>query len=239
MNSPKIELILGDCMDGMRGMRDKEFELAIVDPPYGIGVGNVGKMTSVSRKQYTKKSWDEATPSFEYFEELRRVSKNQIIWGANFFDGVGLCGGGIVWNKLGKDIGHRKPIPNLSDCEIAYCSSRNNVKMFSYTQIGNVYGNNYQIDWDQQRIHPTQKPVALYTWLLLNYAHPGDRILDTHAGSMSSIIACIIAGYSITAYEIDKEYFEAGCQRVMKFVKQGDIFREQPQIIINGDIQAY
>jgi site-specific DNA-methyltransferase (adenine-specific) len=209
-----------DCMELMAEYPDKHFDLAIVDPPYGIGVSGEGKMTSNSRKEYARKNWDDAVPPPEYFAELRRVSKSQIIWGANFFDGVGICGGGIVWNKLGKNIGRREPMPNLSDCEIAYCSSRNNVKMFSYTQIGNVVGNDYRVDWNQQRIHPTQKPVALYEWLLENYAKPGQRILDTHMGSGSIAIACHYARLHLTACEIDEDYFKAACARIERETAQ-------------------
>ena len=219
-----IELLNTDCMTYMKGLDDNAFELALVDPPYGIGVANKSKMTGASKKEYAIKTWDDNVPPIEYFEELRRVSKNQIIWGANYFDGVGLNGGAIIWNKLGKDIGRREPMPNLSDCEIAYCSMRNNVKMFSYTQIGNVYGNDYQIDWKQNRIHPTQKPVKLYEWLLSNYAKKGDRILDTHGGSMSSMIACHYGGFDAVCCELDKDYFEAGKLRFEKETSQLAMF---------------
>ena len=208
-----VELLNWDCMAYMATLEDNAFELAIVDPPYGIGVSAVGKMSSTSKKEYAKKDWDSAVPPKEYFDELRRVSVDQIIWGSNYFDGVGLAGGGIVWNKLGKDIGRREIMPNLSDCEIAYCSKRNNVKMFSYTQIGNVSGNDYQIDWNQKRIHPTQKPVKLYEWLLKNYAKEGDRILDTHLGSGSSAIAAHYAGYDFVGCELDEDYYKAACKR--------------------------
>jgi site-specific DNA-methyltransferase (adenine-specific) len=166
----KLTITNEDNMELMSRYPDNYFDLAIVDPPYGIGVSNNKKMTSNSKKEYSIKNWDNSIPTKEYFNELKRVSKNQIIWGVNYFDGFGLNGGRIIWNKLGKDIGRRNPMPNLSDCEIAYCSMRTNIKMFSYTQIGNVYGNDYQIDFNQNRIHPTQKPVALYKWILDTYA---------------------------------------------------------------------
>ena len=219
-----IELLNADCMEVMKAMPDKAFELAIVDPPYGIGVSGEGKMTSNSKKEYTKKNWDDAIPPPEYFQELRRVSRNQIVWGANFFDGVGLAGGGIIWNKLGKNIGRREQMPNLSDCEFAYCSSRTNVKMFSYTQIGNVYGNDYQVDWKQERIHPTQKPVALYEWLLTNYAKPGDRILDTHLGSGSSAIAAHNLGFDFVGMELDPDYYQADVKRFEQHKAQARLF---------------
>jgi site-specific DNA-methyltransferase (adenine-specific) len=203
---------------------DNYFDLAIVDPPYGIGVSNNKKMTSNSKKEYSIKNWDNEIPTKEYFNELKRVSKNQIIWGVNYFDGFGLNGGRIIWNKLGKDIGRRNPMPNLSDCEIAYCSMRTNIKMFSYTQIGNVYGNDYQIDWNQNRIHPTQKPVALYKWLLDKYAKPTDKILDTHLGSGSIAIACHDYGFDLTACELDKEYFDKAMQRITNHTNQLNLF---------------
>lgn len=220
----KITITNEDNMALMARYPDKYFDLAIVDPPYGIGVSNNKKMTSNSKKEYSIKNWDDAIPTKEYFEELKRVSKNQIIWGVNYFDGMGLNGGRIIWNKLGKNIGRRNPMPNLSDCEIAYCSMRTNIKMFSYTQIGNVYGNDYQIDWNQNRIHPTQKPVKLYEWLLDNYAKDGDKILDTHLGSGSIAIACHNRKFELTACELDKEYFEAAIKRIEQHIAQLTIF---------------
>lgn len=213
-----------DCMEYMKSLLDNAFDLAIVDPPYGIDIASKSKLSGTSKKEYEIKSWDENIPTIEYFNELRRISKNQIIWGANYFDGVGLNGGGIVWNKLGTQIGKRNPLPTLSDCEIAYCSMRNNVKMFSYTQIGNVYGNNYQIDWKQDRIHPTQKPVALYEWLLTNYAKKGDKILDTHLGSGSHAIACNNLGFELVGCELDADYFEAACKRIEAEAQQERLF---------------
>jgi site-specific DNA-methyltransferase (adenine-specific) len=220
----KSETFNIDCMVGMKQYPDKYFDLACVDPPYGIGMGSTGKISGSSKKIYDKKNWDESVPNLEYFNELRRVSKNQIIWGSNFFDGVGLNGGAIVWNKLGTQIGRRNPMPTLSDCEIAYCSMRNNIKMFSYTQIGNVYGNDYQIDWNQDRIHPTQKPVALYSWIFHNYAKPTDKILDTHLGSGSSRIAAHKAGLDFVGYELDRDYFEAQEKRYKQFASQTVLF---------------
>lgn len=218
--SDKITVTNEDNMLLMSRYPDKYFDLAIVDPPYGIGVSNIKKMTSNSKKEYLIKSWDDSIPTKEYFNELKRVSINQIIWGVNYFDGFGLNGGRIIWNKLGKDIGRRNPMPNLSDCEIAYCSMRTNIKMFSYTQIGNVYGNDYQIDWSQNRIHPTQKPVALYKWLLDKYAKPGDKILDTHLGSGSIAIACHDYGFELTACELDKEYYDSAFKRFKNHASQ-------------------
>ena len=223
-------------MEFMKDIPDKFFDLAIVDPPYGIGVSSVGKMTSVSKKEYVKNNWDDSIPPPEFFDELRRVAKNQIIWGANFFDGVGLNGGAIIWNKLGKNIGRRNPMPNLSDCEIAYCSMRDNIKMFSYTQIGNVYGNDYKIDWNQNRIHPTQKPVALYKWLLQNYAKPGWTLLDTHSGSGSFRIACHDLGFDLISCELDPDYFRDNEARYQNHISQGSLFdAEEIQNLVYKD----
>ena len=219
-----IEMLNMDCMEYMRGLEDNAFELAIVDPPYGIGIAKKSKISGASNKEYAVKDWDNNVPPPAYFNDLRRVSKNQIIWGANYFDGVGLNGGAIIWNKLGKDIGRREPMPTLSDCEIAYCSMRNNVKMFSYTQIGNVFGNDYQIDWNQSRIHPTQKPVKLYEWLLKNYAKEGDRILDTHLGSGSSAIAAHYGGFDFVGTELDEDYFKASQERFERETAQIAMF---------------
>ena len=220
----KSTLFNCDCNDLMAHIPEKHFELSCVDPPYGIGIASKSKLSGTSKKEYSVKDWDSNVPPIEYFNELKRISKNQIIWGANYFDGVGLNGGGIVWNKLGTSIGRRLPLPTLSDCEIAYCSLRTNVKMFSYTQIGNVFGNDYQIDWNQERIHPTQKPVALYEWLLTNYAKQGDKILDTHLGGGSHAIACNNLGFELTACELDKDYYEASIKRIKQATAQDRLF---------------
>ncbi len=204
-HNPLINAYNMDCMDFMKDKPDNYYDLAIVDPPYGIG-GN--KNTTGKHKNI---DWDSLPPTPLYFTELKRVSINQIIWGANFYKD--LVGGRIVWNKLGKDIGRRNQAETISDCEIAYHSFGVRIKMFSYTQIGNVEGNDYQIDWDRQRIHPTQKPVALYRWLLKNYAKEGDKILDTHGGSFSSAIACHTEGYALDICELDTDYFNDAVNR--------------------------
>ena len=225
-----IEYFNEDCMVGMARYPDKYFELAIVDPPYGIGVCGKSKLSGASNKEYAVKNWDESPPSADYFDELRRISKEQIIWGANFFDGVGLVGGGIVWNKLGVNIGRRNPMPTLSDCEYAFCSMRTNIKMFSYTYIGNVIGNDYQIQrGPSERIHPTQKPVALYKWLLTNYAKPGDKILDTHVGSASSLIACHDMGFDAVGFELDADYYKASKERLNRHMAQIQITELIPE----------
>ena len=171
------------------------------------------------------KTWDNQIPTKEYFNELKRISKDQIIWGVNYFDGFGLSGGRIVWNKLGTSVGHRENPPTFSDCELAYCSIGIKIKMFSYTYIGNVQGNDYHILWDKtERIHPTQKPVQLYKWLLKNYAKPEFKIIDTHLGSGSSAIAAFDGGFDFVGCEIDKEYYDAAVKRFETYKLQLKLF---------------
>ena len=183
---------------------DNYFELAIIDPPYGIGYsGRDGQKTV---KYNNKKKWDNETPLQEYFDELFRVSKDQIIWGANYFTKFFQLGKGIIcWFK------HQNG--NFAQWEMAY------------TSIGNAkhFDRSYQQD-QYNKIHPTQKPVALYKWLLTNYAKEGDKILDTHLGSFSSVIACLDMGFEITGCELDGEYFQKGMKRVNTFKQQLKIF---------------
>jgi len=214
-----------DCMDGMKGFPDKYFELAVVDPEYGRKEHG-GKKRSGYVKQkngarlfvadggYEKKSWDAKPADAEYFNELMRVSKNQIIWGANYFD-YPLIGGRIVWDKCNDG-------SDQSDCEIAYCSLINTVRVFRYMWRGMFQGKSIDQGHIQQgnktlnekRIHPTQKPAALYKWLLRNYAKQGDKILDTHVGSGSSLIACHDMGFKYMGFEIDEDYYVAACKRI-------------------------
>ena len=180
-----------DCMDGMAQFPDKYFELAIVDPPYGIGISN-----NPVRQMHKKKGWDSAIPTNEYFDELQRVSKNQIIWGGNYYD-LRATQNYIVWDK-------KQPENfSLAMCEFAWCSIQSPAKIFRYSVLT-----------EQNKIHPTQKPVALYKWLLQNYAKQGDKILDTHLGSGSSAIAAYDLGFDFIGFEIDKEYFEAAQKRI-------------------------
>lgn len=219
----KLTITNEDNMQLMARYPDNYFDLAIVDPPYGIGISKTEQIGT--SKKHKKKDWDNSIPKKDYFEELNRVSKRQIIWGVNYFDGMNLNGGRIIWNKLGKDIGRRKVAPAFSECEIAYYSGANIVKMFSYTYIGNVQGNNYQVLWSEtNRIHPTQKPIELYEWLLMNYAKDGDKILDTHLGSGSIAIACHNLGFELTACELDKDYYEASIKRIQNRINAIDLF---------------
>ena len=207
---PEINFHQIDCMDFMRALPDKAYELAIVDPPYGLDLANmnmgIGKSKKASKKENRKwepKDWDKATPDATYFEELRRVSKNQIIWGGNYFD-LPPCLNYVIWDK---------EIPeglSFADCELAWTSFKNAPKMFRYSAY---------LD-KKTKQHPTQKPVALYRWLLENYAKPGDRILDTHGGSMSSAIACHDLGFDLDICELDPDYFKAGKERFERHVNR-------------------
>ena len=224
-----IEITNEDNMKLMARYPDNHFDLAIVDPPYGIGIAKTGQVGTGNK--FTPKNWDSNIPNIEFFDELKRVSKNQIIWGVNYFDSMQLNGGRIIWNKLGKDIGRRKVAPTFSECELAYYSGSNNVKMYSYTYIGNVQGNNYQVLWSEtKRIHPTQKPTELYEWLLMNYAKPNQKILDTHLGSGSIALAVHNCNereqmnLSLTACELDKEYYDSAMKRLEHHTQQKTIF---------------
>ena len=191
-----------DNMQLMARYEDNHFDLAIVDPPYGGNDAFESKMTD-SKKQASKrtkyKEFKNIPPTKEYFNELKRVSKNTIIWGGNYF---GSIGGGLVWNKNGTAFG---------EGEIAICTTHKSVRIFEYTWNGMIQQNmkNKEI-----RIHPTQKPIALYEWILMNYAKEGDKILDTHLGSGSIAIACHNLGYDLTACELDKDYYEASIKRI-------------------------
>jgi len=171
-DSMKNKIILADNKDVMEDIPDKYFELAIVDPPYGIGADSgMGGDNCGVVKRY-KNGWDSSTPDKSYFDELFRISKNQIIWGVNYYNCVDLSGGRIVWDK--------DKTGNFSDCELAYCSFGHGVKKYKYRWNGMLQEN---MKSKEIRIHPTQKPIALYRWLLQNYAKPGDKIIDTHSGS--------------------------------------------------------
>jgi site-specific DNA-methyltransferase (adenine-specific) len=219
-----------DNMALMSRYPDKHFDLAIVDPPYGIGFdrenpamsagvrkdGTKRKVASWSNpkeKGYTKKDWDKETPSEEYWKELMRVSKNQIIWGGNYFsDYLQPHGGWIVWEK-GVPEGM-----SLSQAELAWNSCLNSVRIVKVLWAG------YKKADNEDRFHPTQKPVALYKWLLEKYAKEGDKILDTHLGSGSIAIACHDYNFDLTACELDKEYFDKAMQRINNHTAQIKMF---------------
>ena len=196
---------------------DNYFDLAIVDPPYGIG----DFRNTLAKKHHKKIDWNNEIPKKEYFDELKRVSKNQIIWGANYYSKYIDSVGRIVHDKTGG--GKRKSPSGLSDCDIASHSFGVNMKIFHYTSIGNVIGN--VVDWENNlRWHPCQKPIALYKWLLDKYGKPNDKILDTHLGSGSIAIACHDYGFDLTACELDKEYFDKATERIKNHVSQQKLF---------------
>jgi len=217
---PEINFHLADCIDFMQGVPDGFYDLAIVDPPYGIGedgsraksrVTNGKRWVNQKAKEYNGIGWDNDPMSFEYFIELKKSSKNQIIWGANHFiqnipNANSSCW--IIWYKKGQN-----PNSDFADCELAYTSFKTAVRHFDFAWTG--FG---AVNAKEHRIHPTQKPVALYKWLLTNYAKPGDRILDTHGGSMSSAIACHDLGFDLDICELDPDYFKAGKERFERHV---------------------
>jgi site-specific DNA-methyltransferase (adenine-specific) len=208
---PSSEVYLEDCVKALKRFNDKHFDLAIVDPPYGIGFDNkIGEAKT--------KNWDSAIPTDEYFKELKRVSKNQIIWGANYFPYLWKngCRGFVFWNK---DVN----VDNFSAGELAYTSFDKPAKYFYYAWNGladGIRGRNKQ----QKTIHPTQKPIQLYEWLLMNFAKEGDLILDTHLGSGSSRIAAYKGGFNFVGFEIDEEYFNAANKRFDNFKSQARLF---------------
>jgi site-specific DNA-methyltransferase (adenine-specific) len=223
-----ITLYNADCMDILRELPDKQFDLAIVDPPYFDGPNKLGyygtskSSKGVKRPFYKAKHW--TVPGNDYFEELMRVSKHQIIWGCNYYQ-FPFGSGRIVWDKVnGRS--------SFSDCEIAYCSMIDTVRMFSFMWNGMCQGKSASEGRIQQgnkalnevRIHPTQKPVVLYKWLLANYAKPGDRILDTHGGSMSSAIAAHDMGFEMTIIEKDPEYYTTARRRLQWHQAQQKLF---------------
>lgn len=224
-----------DCMEGMKQFPDKYFDLAIVDPEYGIKEHG-GKKRSGYVKQkngtkifvkdgeYQNRGWDNKPADKSYFDELMRVSKNQIIFGCNYFD-YPLVGGRIVWDKCNDG-------SDQSDCEIAYCSLNNRVDIFRYMWRGMFQGKSISEGTVQQgnkslnekRIHPTQKPVVLYEWILSRYAKENDIILDTHVGSASSLIACHRTNHKFVGFELDEYYYNLSKERLDAEMAQMNIY---------------
>lgn len=227
-DEPKIELFNRDCVEALKKFGDHQFELAIVDPPYFSGPnksGYYGKGYSslgVKRAKYYGTISDDCwkLPDKKYFKELFRVSKNQIIWGANHFANEFSANSPswIVWDKVNGS-------STFADAELAYTSFSTAVRIFKYMWNGmhqGSFGGNVQLN--EKRIHPTQKPVKLYEWLLMNYAKEGDHILDTHLGSGSIAIACNRLGFELTAFELDEEYYNASIKRFKNVTSQTRIF---------------
>lgn len=226
-------------MDFMRKMPDKAYDLAICDPPYGIGESKRTQSRPITSKQangsrlyvstarkHMIKDWDLKRPDKSYFTEIQRVSKNQIIWGGNHFaDLLPARSGWIIWDKLNEK-------SHQSDCELAWTSFKCGARKFTFLWNGFLQGSpengkvaqgNKKLNED--RIHPTQKPIKLYRWLLKNYAQSGNIILDTHLGSGSSRIAAHEMGFDFTGFEIDKDYFEAQEKRFQQYKSQLKIFQ--------------
>ncbi len=205
-----------DNMILMARYEDNHFDLAIVDPPYG-GNDAIGLKDNLSKnKQATKRNnynlFKNVSPSIKYFKELKRVSKNQIIWGVNFYKNFDLSGGRLCWDKKGTAFGR---------AELAYLSMTKSVNVCEITWNGMIQ---HDMKNKELRIHPTQKPIKLYEWLLMNYAKEGDKILDTHLGSGSIAIACHNLGYDLTACELDTEYYEKAMERINNHKRQIRMF---------------
>lgn len=220
--SDYFALLRDDCMQWLTEYPDNHFDLAIVDPPYGInassmnmgdgyyGKGRKDRLNQGAGKlktrnlQIMKSDWDERPPRQDYFDELRRISRNQIIWGGNYFP-LPPTRGIVCWDKM-------QPWPNFSAWEMAWTSFDSPAKLFQFNNA--ISG----------KTHPTQKPIKLYEWLLRNYAKEGDTILDTHLGSGSSVIACYNMGHHLTGFEIDQDYFTAMKRRIEQHMKQQRLF---------------
>jgi len=211
----KIEITNEDNMELMSRYEDNHFDLAIVDPPYGIDGGTDGRKSN--NETYTKNSfrkyakdggidWDKHPPKKEYFQELKRISKNQIIWGGNHLcEFIGRTKNVIIWDKMNY-------LPTMSQYELAFTSFNKHPRLFKLTSN------------QENRFHISQKPVKLYEWLLMNYAKENDKILDTHLGSGSIAIACHNLGYELTACELDEEYFNNSIKRINNHVSQQRLF---------------
>ena len=199
-----IHLFNEDCLNAMKEMEDNSFEIAIVDPPFGIG-------NFVQPNRGESVSWNNQTPPTEYFEELQRVSKNQIIFGANYYNCFSQKHGAIVWVK-------NQPMPNFSKAVIASCTFHKKIEVYTQTWTNFVATG-------RCTNHPCEMPVDLFEWILLNYAKKGDRILDTHSGSGSLAIACLNLDFEYTGFEINKDYYEEALERIKEQSRQTKLFQ--------------
>lgn len=199
-----ITFIHGDCMEFMAGCREKEFDLAVVDPPYGININPNMGLRKGKKKRHKNIKWDERVPDDEYFKLLFKSSLNQIIWGGDYFN-LPPTKHFIFWDKLNAEG------LSFSDGEMAWTSFNRAIRKWS--RRNSIAG----------KIHPTQKPIELYRWIFKNYAKAGDTILDTHGGSMSSAIAAHMEGLKMTIIELDKEYFDSAIQRFSTYEQQQTI----------------
>jgi len=217
-----MKIYNADCMEIMKGYEDNYFDLAVVDPPYGI---NADKKNSTVKKQckksatrsndYGDKNWDSNVPCEDYFKEVFRVSKHQIIWGINYYPYDFLNGGRIYWDK-------QVTMPTYSDGELAYCSKINSIRSFCFAWHGMIQGD---MKNKEARIHPTQKPIKLYNWIYANYAEEGQKILDTHLGSGSNAISSHYAKMGeFVGCELDEDYYKASIERIRKETRQLELF---------------
>lgn len=215
-----LELTNEDNMALMSRYPDKHFDLAIFDPPYFKGVANESfygskvSSTGIKRKRSVSDKWDAGVPSIDFYNELVRVSKHQIIWGIKYFDFGNVGSGRLIWDK-------KNDSSTFSKAEIASCSLINSVQIFRWLWNG-MLQENMSKKWIAD--HPSPKPPELYKWLLDKYAKPGDKILDTHLGSMSIAIACHDYGFDLTGCELDKEYFDKGMKRIKEHTAQIKMF---------------
>lgn len=210
---PISEVFNIDCLEAMREMPDNHFSLACVDPPYGLDrykKNDGGNSKKIRCFGDNDKNWNNEKPDTEYYQELFRVSKNQIIWGANNFE-LPTSEYFIIWDK-------QQMMPSFARCEMAWTNCKVPAKIYACRSQ------------DSNRIHPTQKPVALYKWLLTNYAKPGDTILDTHLGSQNSRIAAWDLGFDFTGFELDEDYYKAGCERFERHIAQPKLFAPTPVV---------
>ena len=227
-HSPFLDLRIGDCMDLMRETPDNYYDLAVVDPPYGIGEsGSTNKSRgklAIAKDYKPFAGGDKTSPPIEYFQELERVSKHRVIWGANHFMEKVIKGSPswIVWDKQNNG-------NDFADAELAYTSHNRACRIFRFMWNGMLQGD---MKNKETRIHPTQKPVKLYDWIFANYAEKGMKVLDTHMGSGSIAIAAHYAGIYLTAIELDQDYFKAACERVERETRQMDFFTEGSEEII-------
>lgn len=243
--TPKLHLSQCDNMELLRQTPDNYYDLAIVDLPYGIGASkpskkpeyvtqkNGSKLRVRTSNSYTPKDWDFKLSSEEYFKELFRVSKKQIVFGGNYY---GLTGGYLVWDKLNGET-------DQFGCELAWLSFTNRTDIVRYLWSGMFQGTTANVEvhkaniqqgnksLNEKRIHPTQKPVALYKWILDKYAKASDKILDTHLGSMSIAIACHDYSFELTGCELDEEYYHKGIKRVQTHVAQQNLFLQNPPVV--------
>lgn len=215
----------GDCMDLLKQTPDKYYDLCIVDPPYGIGASDYKRggtqhgNSKAKCKEYGRKNWDNATPTTEYFNELKRISKNQIIWGGNYFD-LQPTQCFLFWYK-------QNPVPNFADGELAWTSFNKPALCFDYRYYGNLQGKS---SIKENKIHPTQKPIELYNWILKNFANENDKIIDTHLGSGSIAIAIDKANtldkknLTFVGIELDPDYFRAAVERFKNHKRQCVLF---------------